>query len=471
MLQSCLSAALLVGFFAAPTAAQTFQTEIDLFGLGDPLASAKAFGISYEPVTDQIYVAISGDFGGNNNAVAVIDPLTNTVTSTITVGLFPEDIAFAYDDLGNFLYGAVTNSTSGTVSIWDASNSVVATIALPDPFLMGSSFPFGILEHQGYFWVTTQDGSGDVHAIDIASLSHDVAHSFSTNFRSGSRLAAQGDSLYIPTTEFLAGFSGSKGGVFQHDINAGAEVDHWFVERDDQFLAYPSGQEIAFLDDGSAFFTGLDFSGHLYKLDSNGQVDRVVDLEGANGQGLALNPAQDLLAIAGFVTNELVLVDVLNDTLLSRMDINSFGSGGHTFPNDVIFAHDRIYMTLQGSEKVLVFDNLPTVSANNSFSGTLTVSDTTPAQGSVVAIDLDGFAGFPVALLTGPNSSPINHLGVDFLIGGTLQRRAASGIGSLSLGMNIPLNPAIEGRQFFLQGYVTDGVSDFTTAPKVLVIQ
>lgn len=471
MLKSCLSAALFVGLFAAPTAAQTFQAEIDLSGLGDPLASAKSFGINYEPVTDQIYVAISGDFGGNNNAVAVIDPHTNTVTSTITVGLFPEDIAFAYDSFGSFLYGAVTNSTSGTVSIWDASNSVVATIPLPDPFFIGSCFPFGILEHQGYFWVTTQDGSGDVHAIDIASLSYDAAQSFNTNFRSGSRLAAQGDSLYIPTTEFLAGFSGSKGGVFQHDINTDTEVDHWFVERDDQFLTYPSGQEIAFLADGSAFFTGLDFGGHLYKLDTNGQVDRVIDLEGVNGQGLALNPAQDLLALAGFVTHELVLVDALNDTLLNRLDISGVGSGNHALPNDVVFAHDCIYMTFQGSEKVLVFDNLPSVSAHNSFSGTLTVSDTTPAQGSHIDLNLDGFAGFPVALLSSPNSNPTKHLGVDFLIGGTLHRRATSGIGSLALNVSFPMNPAIEGRQFFLQGYVTDGVSDFTTAPKVLVIQ
>ena len=471
MLKSCLSAALFVGLSAAPVAAQTFQSEIDLFGLGDPLASAKAFGISYEPVTDQIYVAISGDFGGNNNAVAVIDPNTNTVTSTITVGLFPEDIAFAYDALGGFLYGAVTNSTSGTVSVWDASNTVVATIPLPDPFAIGSCFPFGIIEHQGYFWVTTQDGSGDVHAIDHATLTYDAAQSFSTNFRSGSRLAAMGDALYIPTTEFLAGFSGSKGGVFQHDINLDAEIDHWFVESDDQFLAYPSGQEIAFLNDGSSYFTGLDFGGHLYKLDTNGQVDRVIDLEGANGQGLSLSPNQDLLAIAGFVSNELVLVDALNNTLLSRTDIQSAGNGGHSLPNDVVFAHNRIYMTLQGSEKVLVFDNLPTVSAQNTFAGSLSISDTTPARGSNVAIDLNGFPGFPVALVSAPSSSPTSHLGVDFLIGSSLVRRDISRDGSLSLNVAIPINPAIEGRQFFLQGYVSDGVSDFTTAPKVMVIQ
>lgn len=471
MLKSCLSAALFVGLTAAPVAAQTFKSEIDLFGLGDPLASAKAFGISYEPVTDQIYVAISGDFGGSNNAVAVIDPNTNTVTTTITVGIFPEDIAFAYDALGNFTYGAVTNSTSGTVSVWDASNTLVATIPLPDPFGLGSCYPFGMIEHQGYFWVTTQDGSGDVHAIDHATLTYDAAKSFNTNFRSGSRLAAKGDSLYIPTTEFLAGFSGSKGGVFQQDMNLGAEIDHWFVERDDQYLAYPSGQEIAFLADGSSYFTGLDFNGHLYKLDTNGQVDRVIDLDGANGQGLALSPNQDLLAITGFVTHELVLVDAMNDTLFSRTDLQSMGSGGHSLPNDVAFAHDCIYVTLQGSEKVLVLDNLPTVSARTTFAGTLSVSDTTPAQGSVVLIHLNGFAGFPVALLTGPNSSPTQHLGVDFLIGSSLKQRAASANGSLSLAVAIPMNPALEGRQFFLQGYVTDGVSDFTTAPKVMVIQ
>jgi len=471
MFQSCLKATLVVSLFAAPAAAQTFQTEIDLFGLGDPLSSAKAFGINYEPVTDQIYVAIAGDFGGQNNAVAVIDPNTNTVTGTITVGLFPEDIAFAYDALGNLLYGAVTNSTSGTVSIWDASNTVIATITLPDPFSIGSCFPFGIIEHQGYFWVSTQDGSGDVHAINVATLSYDAAKSFNTNFRSGSRLAAFGDSLFIPTTEFFPSFSGSKGGMFEYDINTNAEVDHWFVESDNQFLFYPSGQELAFLADGSAYFTGLDFGGHLYKLDTNGQVDRVIDLLGVNGQGLALSPSQDMLAIAGFVTNQLVLVDTLNDEVLSSIDISGVGSGGHLLPNDVVFAHGRVYMSLQGSEKVLVFDNLPSVSAHGGFEGILAVSDTTPAQGTNVTIDVTGFAGFPVALLSGSNALPTNHLGVGFLIGTSLVQRAASGSGSLSINFSIPMNPAVEGRQFFLQGYVTDGVTDFTTAPKVLVIQ
>ncbi len=470
MPKTCLFAALCAGFFAVPAAAQSFQQEISLFGLGNPLTPAKPFGLSYEATSDRIYVAIAGDFLGNNNAVAVIDPSTDTVVSTITVGLFPEDIAFSYNSMGALQYGAVTNSSSGSVTIWDATNQVVATVQLPDPFGLGSCFPFGIVAHQDKFWVSTQDGSGNVYAIDIPTLSFDAAASFNTQFLSGSRLKGQGNQLWIPTTEYLPSFTGAKGGLYRHDL-AGIQGDEaWVAERRDQFVAYPSASEVEVLADGSAYLTGLDFSGHLYRVDAQGELDRAIDLEGVDGYGLALNPNQDILAIASLTANELVLVDVLNDELLSHTSVLGLGSG-YMQPNDVVFVHGKIYMTVQSNEAVLVFNNLPTVSAHNDFRGSLTVSDTTPNRGDTVTIDLSGFSGQRVALMTSTNSSPTLYQGVSFQIGPQLVQRLVSATGNAQATLNLPLNAALEGKQFFLQGYVTDGVSDFTTAPKVLVIQ
>lgn len=470
MFRALLKATLCAGILVAPSAAQTFRQEIDLFGLGDPLAAAKPFGISYEPVTDRLFVGLAGDFAGTNNAVVILDPNTDTVIGTITVGLFPEDIAFSYEATGALQYGAVTNSTSGSVTIWDATDQVVATVALPDPFGYGSCYPFGIVELGGYFYVSTQDGSGEVYAIDIATLSVDAAACFTISNRTGGRLAAKGDSLWIPTSEFLPSFAGSKGGLFVHDTTLTNPASSWFAVRKDQFLGYPSGQDVAILADGSAFLCGLDFDGRLYRVDAQGALDRAIDLEGLDGFGLALDPAQELLAVASLTGNELLLVDVLNQELLSRTPVTGLGSG-YMQPNEVVFAHDKLYMTVQSNEAVLVFDNLPSVTLTSGFQDTLTVSDTTPAQGSIVAIDVDGFPGQTVALIHSQGTQPTVFAGVDFLIGGGLTLAGSSSTGNLHLDLTIPLGPAFEGMQFFLQGYVSDGLNDFTTAPKVLVIQ
>ena len=61
----------------------------------------------------------------NSNSVFVIDTATNTVITTISVGLFPSGIAITPDGARAY----VTNADSATISIIDTSiNSVTATI-------------------------------------------------------------------------------------------------------------------------------------------------------------------------------------------------------------------------------------------------------------------------------------------------------------------------------------------------------
>lgn len=470
ILSACTRAVLCAGLFAAPIAAQDLHTEIDLFGLGDPLAPAKPFGITHEPVSDRLFVALSGDFAGANRAVVIIDPATDTVVGTIDVGLFPEDIAFAYDSSGNLLYGAVTNSTDGSITIWDAADQVVTTVVLPDAFGLGTCYPFGIVAKDGYFYISTQDGSGDVHAVDWSTQSYDAAASFNIDFRSGSRMAVNGDALWIPSTEFLPAFEGGMGGLYTHDLSGSFADDTWFAAYADQFLGYPSGQDVALMSDGSAYLTGLDFGGRLFKVDANGQLDRAIDCEGIDGYGLAVSADESLLAVAGLVANEVLLIDLHHETLLSRTDVVGLGSGSMQ-PNDAVFTHGKLYVTVQSNERVLVFDNLPTVSGSSDFHGSLTLSDSTPDRGDQIILDLIGTPGFPVALMSSTGTAPTTHLGVDLLIGTSLLRRASDVDGDVQVILDIPLNPALQGRQFFLQGYVPDGAGDHVTAPKVLVIQ
>jgi YVTN family beta-propeller protein len=460
--------ALAASLCATPVAAQSFQQEISLTGLGNPLNSAKPFGISYEPVSDRIYVAIAGDFAGANNAVAIIDPATDTVVGTIPVGLYPEDIAFHYDQNGAFVYGAVTNSTSGSVTIWDNTNTVVATVPLPDPFAFGTCYPFGILAHDGDFLISTADGSGDVHAIDLATLSYAPADGFNTLFRSNGRMVAAGSEIWVPTSEFTPNWDGSKGGLFRHDRAGVTASDSWYAERMENYTGYPGGQDVVRLNDGRGYLAGLDFLGRLYRLDASGNLDRAIDLGGIDGYGLALEPNnQQLLAVCGFVANELVLVDLVNDELLSS---TSLGSLGYNMPNDAVFAHGKLYVTVQGNEAVVVLNNLPSVSPNHSHQSELVISDTTPQLGDTITVDLLGYAGQRVAIFTGTEPLPGVYSGLNLEVGPTPIKHS-NDLGSLSLNITIPTVPSLVNRHVFLQGYTTDGSNHFTTEPKVIVIQ
>jgi DNA-binding beta-propeller fold protein YncE len=468
MRKACTLVAFVAVLCTTSVAAQSFKQEIDLVGLGDPLNSAKPFGISYEPVSDRIYVAIAGDFAGANHVVAVIDPITDMILSTINVGLYPEDIAFHYDSNGALIYGAVTNSTSGSVTIWDASHTVVANVPLPDPFGFGTCYPFGILAHDGDFLISTADGSGDVHAIDIATLSYDPLAGFNTLFRSNGRMIAVGDEIWVPTSEYTPNFDGSMGGLFRHDRSGSNADDSWYAESMDSFIGYPGGQDVVRLSNGRGYLSGLDFLGRLYRLDAQGNLDRGIDLLGIDGYGLALEPIQEeLLAVCGFTTNELVIVDLLNDELLTT---TSLGSLGYSMPNDAVFAHDKLYVTMQGNEAVVVFDNLPSVSVNHTHESELIISDTTPNLGDTIHIDLAGHAGRRVAIFTGFEAVAGNYSGLDLEIGPTPIKHS-NGLGNLSLDINIPTTASLANRHIFLQGYLTDGVNHFTTEPKVIVIQ
>jgi YVTN family beta-propeller protein len=468
MRTACTTLAFVALLCTPPAAAQNFKQEIDLVGLGNPLNSAKPFGISYEPVGDRIYVAIAGDFAGANNVVAVIDPVTETVLGTIPVGFYPEDIAFHYDASGALIYGAVTNSTSGSVTVWDSSNTVVATIPLPDPFAFGTCYPFGIISHGGDFLVSTADGSGEVYAIDIATLSYDPVAGFNTLFRSNGRLMAVGDEIWVPTSQYTPAFDGSLGGLFRHDRSGTIPDDSWYAERLDNFMGYPSGQDLVRLSDGRAYLSGLDFHGHLYRLDATGELDWAIDMAGIDGYGIAVEPIhEELLAVCGFTTNELVLVDLLNDEMLSN---TSLGGLGYSMPNDAVFAHDKLFVTVQANEAVLVFDTLPSVSVNHTHAGSLSISDTTPALGSSIDVDMTGFAGQKVAIFTARQPVAGMYNGLVLEIGPT-PLMYSHGFDSLSHTIAIPTNASLAGRQVYLQGYATDGVGHFTTEPKIVALQ
>ena len=98
--------------------------------------------IAYDPANNYLYVSCV--YPGN---IAVINPDTNQVVTTITVGSSPG--VLAYDPANQDVY--VSNYDSNTVSVISSStNKVVATVSTGD----------------GPMWITYDPANNDIYVID-----------------------------------------------------------------------------------------------------------------------------------------------------------------------------------------------------------------------------------------------------------------------------------------------------------------
>lgn len=118
-----------------PAQAQTCNFNvIDTLDVGD-----SPFGVTTSPDGQTVWIANSGGLLANSNKVTVLNATTLAIETVITVGNFPEDIAFTGDGSQAF----VTNSSDATVSVIDtATRTVTQTVNLASIPL---TFPFGIV--------------------------------------------------------------------------------------------------------------------------------------------------------------------------------------------------------------------------------------------------------------------------------------------------------------------------------------
>lgn len=134
---------------------------IDTIDVGD-----SPFGVTTSPDGATVWVANSGPFFPPGNTVTVLDVNTHAIQSVITVGNFPEDIAFTSDGSQAF----VTNSSDATVSVIDTSTrTVTQTISLAS---IPMTFPFGIVvgKNDKKVFVTSASGEFDGSDRNVAVL-------------------------------------------------------------------------------------------------------------------------------------------------------------------------------------------------------------------------------------------------------------------------------------------------------------
>jgi len=460
--------ALLATFLGAPNlSAQSFSYDISLDGLGNG-NPAKSFGLAADEHNNRVYVSICGDFMGNNNVVAEIDTVTGTVVNTIQVGNYPEDIALLGDpNLPGMIAGAVTNSSDGTVSIWDLASGVVShTVQLPDPFFMGSCYPFGITAGGPGFYVSTVDGSGDVHAIDSNTWTYDAGNSLNFSWKSLGRPLMANGNLLIPTTAYTPSWTGAEVGISGVD-NAGNIWSQVMALNDGNYI-FPSGMDAVELNDGTVLVAGMDLDARLYQLTSNGEIIRSMRLQnGAGAHGLALSNDGTILVACDLAYGWVTFIDMVNWSELAAFQTSSLGLG-YMQPNDAVFCNDKVYVSCQGSEEVMVFDNLPSISPGNGYQGNLLINDSTPAPGSTLSLDLSGNG--VVALFVSFEDTAGSYSGVALDLGAAPMLAGWSGNGSFSRSFTVPLN-APRGMNLFAQGIIDVTGTPTATAPRCVVIQ
>jgi YVTN family beta-propeller protein len=455
-------------FLLCPFAAsQQFSHDISFAGLGNG-NPAKPFGIAYEPANDRVYVVIAGSFGSENNLVAVIDPSNDAIVATITTGLYPEEIAFAYDLQGKLTYGAVSNSSSGSLTIFDGTNAVLGEVALPDPFALGTCYPFGLVwdAASARFFVTTLDGSGDVHAVDPAALMVDGGASLSTAYSSGARAIIHNGALWTSATRYNASFNNANASMARIDLKNGDLHETLLLDETRAF--YPGLQDLALLDSGQVIAGGLGFNGMLYRFSPSGQLERSIYMPDASGaHGLAVDASGELLAVCDLYSDTLVLYDLLNDQQLSATKLNTLGIG-YGQPNDAVFVHGKLYVTSQATEEVVVFDQLPDPKSGAGYGGTISVSHATPSGGDLVRVSVTG-SGL-VGLAMAREGSGGSFRGFDLKIGPNASLLGTA-VGKFQHSMSVPIRPELRGLHIWLQGAIDLAGAPQLTEPRLVIIQ
>jgi len=302
-------------FFALPVQAQTCNFNvITNFDVGD-----SPFGVTTSPDGETIWVANAGGLFTNSNKVTVVNATTFAIESVITVGNFPEDIAFTSSGSQAF----VTNSTDGTVSVIDtATRTVTQTISLASIPL---TFPFGVVvgKNDKKVFVTSASGEFDGSDQNIAVL--DITNpsnvTLSGSFRApgfGGRPAIRpiDNELVVPVAPTESGppkllLINQSSGVILHEIELAGST------------AFP--QDVAITPSGRfAYVSLLDFSGGtggvwVVNLKTRSTVT-VINTGDPLVHGIGITPDGEFVFATNFSTgNSVTVIDTDTNSIVTTI--------------------------------------------------------------------------------------------------------------------------------------------------------
>jgi WD40 repeat protein len=452
---------------ARETQAQNYLGSISTSGYGQN--SGQPFGLTFAPNGD-LYVALAGASAFvnpqnfNNNVVLRIDASTSSVAAVIPVGLFPEDIAFA-QPAGGPNVGIVTNSTDGTVTIFDESTDApITTITLPGGFF--TAFPFGV-ETNAAGTRAYVGANSSVYAIDTDPASATAyqllpletivpASGFTLRFH------RYGNDLVCGASAYDISFSGSTAFIERIPLAGSSNPNVYVACASASNFTYPSVQDTAFGASGVAYCGGYDSAGRIFGYDINtGTLVRSFP-SGTTGKGLvglALSPDEKVLVVCDVLSNEVAFLDVARGLPIAIVDTTFLPFGGFQQPNDAVFSPDglTVYVTVQGSEAVLRFSAPPAPAPYFTGLG-LTATPTDPAQGSNVNLVTTGAQPTElVAILYDEADFAIDlgFTGIFHLTPNAVMLASANGT-DVNFSAAVPAGPGLYAKNFLLQAIAVD---------------
>lgn len=464
--------ALLVGASSSP--AQVVDRVIDLNDFDPANIPDNPFGITITPDGLYALVAIAGevDFTGalNNEIVDVIDLSTDAVVNRLTVGKFPEDIAFTTDGSGAISHVWVTNSSDHTVTVFDSIFAASPVTTIP---LGAFVYPFGIAANPDSSRVyVTSLGAGDVFVIDADPLSGTFATVVSTfNVPSGGARMAFADANTLVIAHALFALDFSKSDAYVTVLDPENPVDRRTILLQVGLPGrYSSAQDVAMTDDGIAWVTVYESDRRIVAVDAfTRDIVSSIDLGplAENLQhGIGLSPDGRLAIVTNFVNETVSVIDLSTETVIADVVTDNE-------PNEVAFSKDGFtaYVTCQNSGTLNVIRELPPGRLRLTGPGA-------PSLGSSISYTLSGGE-----LAEGHDFLfSVRGTGSAIYDGTTTGLRAAvrlfdTGIFDLdgvtsSVSRTVPNRPELVGRKVWLQGrgFYDDG-SVLTSNVLTVIVQ
>ncbi len=312
--------------------------------------NATTFGATLSPDGKSVWVANYADTTSPGQ-VSIIDVATQSVGTSIPVGEGPAEIAF-----GNWqVY--VTNLYDSTLSEIDPKNlAVKRTIDLtPTPL----QFPFGVAFDRGAVLVTTLGADGFVPQLTSSALT--TKFTFSIPGESGIPVATPDNAEYFPKRFLVPVFVTTDGATGYPQLDV-VDPDHFKVQASVSLPSSGASATQVVVSPGGeyAFVSLFDSSG------GNGGVwvvnlktlttDKVIETGDTANYGEALSADGKYLLVAGFLQDQLALIDThkkVVDNIIPTGD----------FPNAIAITQDgsEAFFTNQGDGTVGVVTFAPSL--------------------------------------------------------------------------------------------------------------
>jgi YVTN family beta-propeller protein len=291
---------------------------------------SQPFDVAITPDGRYAYVT-----NGGNNAVSVINIATNTLASTVTVGVAPFAVAITPD--GDYAY--VTNGGSASVSVISTtSNKVSATITV-------GIGPYGVaFSPDGRYAYVTNFGTSTVSVVSTA-LTMVVATVPVGNSPQGVAVSPDGQCVYV--ADFGAG-TVSVISTVSNTVTATVTVE----AGPNDVAVTPDGGYVYVVNSGSGSVSVIDTSTNLV-------IARVAGFN--QPSGLALTPSGAYTYVSNLGGDTVSVINTATNTITAVLSAGRGPYGLAVTPNG-----EYVYVVNYDSATLSVVNTLPTLCTSSS---------------------------------------------------------------------------------------------------------